>query len=280
LIIDNDTNVVYLADTLPVRFPYFSNSFADALVKQGIEFHYLADTKDIWAVDYMPIQILPDQFVSFQYHPDYLMRSKPAKKTITNTDDICKKLGINVRKSDIILDGGNVIRWKDKVIMTDKIFRENPAYSPNRLLYLLSDQLGLDQIILVPQAPYDEIGHADGMVRFLDANTVLLNNYSKETKRHQNAIKKALSSAGLSMETIPYNPYQNQNDLQATGIYINYLQMHNALFIPVYGMKEDETVVQRLESVFPNLSIIPIRSEDIAIEGGVLNCISWNILSS
>ena len=36
----------------------------------------LQGTKDIWAVDYMPVQIQDDEFVQFVYNPDYLQSKK------------------------------------------------------------------------------------------------------------------------------------------------------------------------------------------------------------
>ncbi|HTE27222.1 agmatine deiminase family protein [Flavitalea sp.] len=278
MIIDSETNLLYLADSLPVKYPEFTIGFRKSLVHHNIAFNYLNGTKDIWAVDYMPIQLAANKFVGFKYLPDYLLRSAKERETISDTDQICTTLGIDVVKSEIILDGGNIIRWKNKVIMTDKVIRENPSHKKTDLLNLLTELFEVDQIILIPQDPYDEIGHSDGMIRFLDGDTVLLNDYSKETKKFQNAVHKALSEAGLAFEIIPYNPYANKYDLQATGVYINYLQMEDVLFVPVYGMSEDDEVVRRLENLFPGLSIVPIESTEIADQGGVLNCICWNIL--
>ncbi len=78
---------------------------------------------------------------------------------------------------DIILDGGNVVKHKDKVILTSKVFKENPDYSELNLITKLKNQLQVKQIIIIPQEPKDFVGHADGMVRFIDTDTVLVNQY-------------------------------------------------------------------------------------------------------
>ncbi len=75
----------------------------------------------------MPIQISKEKFVQFNYNPDYL-KPKIQQNTKSNVDEICRTLGIKTEKCDIILDGGNVIRVKDKVIMCDKVFHENPKF--------------------------------------------------------------------------------------------------------------------------------------------------------
>jgi agmatine deiminase len=88
--------------------------------------------------------------------------------------------------------------------------------------------LDLEEVIAVPKQPYDEIGHADGMLRFLQNDTVLVNDYSRESKRFQSNFTRSLEQAKLNIEQIPYNPYLNKNNLDATGVYMNYLQMKDA----------------------------------------------------
>ena len=42
-------------------------------------------------------------------------------------------------------------------------------------------------------------------------------------------------------------------------------------------MKEDEEAVKQLETIFAGQTIATIDCNEIANDGGVLNCISWNI---
>lgn len=65
--------------------------------------------------------------------------------------------------------------------------------------------------------------------------------------------------------------------MQANGVYINFLQMKGKIFFPVFGLKEDEEAIKLISSYFPKSKIYPIDSNEIAKDGGVLNCISWNI---
>ncbi len=88
---------------------------------------------------------------------------------------------------------------------------------------------------------------------------------------------KVLEKAKLKYIEVPYNPYSNKTNLDAKGIYLNYLQMKDIIFVPVYGLKEDEQAIKILKSVFPKEKIVPVPSIEIAKQGGVLNCISWNV---
>jgi agmatine deiminase len=54
--------------------------------------------------------------------------------------------------------------------------------------------------------------------------------------------------------------------------------MENNVIVPTFGMKEDEEVVKQIEEIFKGQRISTIDSNEIADEGGILNCITWNIL--
>ncbi|RZK07017.1 MAG: hypothetical protein EOO46_14860 [Flavobacterium sp.] len=241
-----------------------------------VDFALLPNTKDVWAVDYMPIQVADNSFVQFIYNPDYL-QPKTWQKTISDVNAICDSLQLSRNLSNIVLDGGNVIKWKGTVIMCDKVFRENPKISRQQLSAKLRELFQIDKLYFVPQEPKDTIGHADGMIRFIDSGTVLINDLSKEEAEFTRAFLIALDNAGLSYVQIPYNPYQNKSYSQANGCYINFLQMKDIIFVPVFGLNEDDKVLNQLENIFTNHKVIPIESNEIANNGGVLNCISWNI---
>ena len=276
MIIDSQTNKLYLADCLPNKYPIFFSEFNNVLNGCNILYELLPDTKDVWAVDYMPIQIDINNFIRFTYNPLYLQTIK-YRKTISDVDTICDKIGINTTKSTIVLDGGNVTRTTDKVIMTDRIFQDNPTFQPKQLIRQLEELFQVDKLYFVPEQPKDFTGHSDGMIRFIDNHTVLVNNYGKEKEEFRRAFQIAIHNIGLDYIELPYNPYQNTNYNQANGDYINYLQMEQAIVVPVFGIKEDEEAVRQFEEVFAGQTIATIDSNEIADKGGVLNCITWNI---
>lgn len=276
MITDNQTNFLFLSDRLRVKYSDFYKNFEKLISVNNIKFALLQNTKDVWVVDYMPIQIELNKFVSFNYNPPYL-QTKEYLKTISNVDEICGQIGIEIIKSNIIIDGGNVTRTNDKVIMTDRIFKDNPTYSRKQLVKELYELLQVDKLYLIPEQPGDYTGHSDGMVRFIDEKTIIINDYIKEKKVFYNAFEIAIHNTGLDYIKIPYNVYENKSEDQANGDYINYLQMENILIIPTFGIKEDEVVVKQFEKIFLGHKIETIDSNEIAHQGGILNCITWNI---
>lgn len=276
MITDNQTNFLYLADTLPKNYPDFYKRFEKILVENNIEFALLPKTKDIWAVDYMPIQTELNKFVRFVYNPSYLQTNK-LLKTISDVDTICNEIDISTFKADIILDGGNVTRTANKVIMTDRVFIDNPKYERKQLIRELHELLQIDKLYFVPEQPGDFTGHSDGMVRFINENTVVINDYKKEKEWFYKAFEIAIHNTGLDYIKIPYNVYHNKSNDQANGDYINYLQMENTVFIPTFGINEDDLAVRQLETIFTGRKIVTVDSNEIAKDGGILNCITWNI---
>lgn len=277
MIVDNQTNFIYLADTLKLKYPKFCEDFQKVLKEAHIAFSFLPNTKDVWAVDYMPIQINENEFLQFRYHPDYLTHTIKWQKTISDTDLICEKIGLKTKKSNIILDGGNVIRNNNKVIMCDKIFLENPEIEFNKLIKQLEILFQVDKIIFIPTHPSDKIGHADGILRFYDEQTVLLNQFSNEDRKFEIACKTSLKNAEIDFIEIPYNPYQNTKNIDATGIYINYLEVGSKIILPIFGNPEDDVAIKQFEILFPKHQILTLESSELAKDGGVLNCITWNV---
>lgn len=74
----------------------------------------------------MPVQIAESVFIEYKYNPDYL-QSKRA--FITDPKGCCNHLHIPTQKIDVVLDGGNIIKCRDAVIMTDKVYAENPTFT-------------------------------------------------------------------------------------------------------------------------------------------------------
>ncbi len=195
---------------------------------------------------------------------------------------ICKEINLRTEKTDILLDGGNVVKAKNKVIITDKAFLENPSIPPTELIGRLEKIFQTDTIIFVPTHPFDYTGHVDGIVRLLDENTVLINvsseKVTKKEKDFELSLRLALHNARLKYIEILSNTSTNKNYEQANGEYLNYLQMKDVIILPAFGIPEDEIVMEQFKNLFPDSRIVSVNSNDIANEGGILNCISWNIL--
>lgn len=119
MICDYQTNKVYLAEGIK-GYPKVAENLLMALCDEGIDTDYLPQTKSkkhVWARDYMPIQLEDNCFLQYIYNPDYL---RGAPDYIPQYHSICRNLKLNCRKAMYIIDGGNVVKFEDCVLMTDK----------------------------------------------------------------------------------------------------------------------------------------------------------------
>ena len=139
MITDSQTNFLYLAETLQNKYSNFYQRFENVLKDCNILFDFLPQTKDVWVVDYMPVQIEIQKFVRFVYNPSYL-QTKKYLKTISDVDTICSKIGVDIIKTKIIVDGGNITRTTNKVIMTDRVFKDNPTFERIHACQYISEQ--------------------------------------------------------------------------------------------------------------------------------------------
>ena len=191
MICDKETNKVFLSKGL-MHYGKVLERILAKLSGWNIETQFLplaVSKKHIWARDYMPIQLEKDKFLLYRYTPDYL---KGFEDFIPDYPSICKNLQLNCVTTDIVLDGGNVVKCGDKVIMTDKIIQENPMKFNRDMIVELENHFQA-QIVLIPWDRYEKYGHADGMVRWIDGNRVLLNNYADFDPGLRKELKKMLS---------------------------------------------------------------------------------------
>ena len=238
----------------------------------NIKYKFILNTKDIWVRDFMPVKTGSGKYISFRYEPSYLY-DYPKLRTDYRSDISCEQGLYDLTYSDINLDGGNVVYSpsKQKVIVSDRVFSENPEYSTSGLINKLEKLLEA-QVIIIPSlsAKYDMTGHADGMVRFLDENTVLGNRV-----RGRNALEKQIASIlkGHAINTIEF-PYFDSKGISAEGCYLNYLETDFHVFLPTFKNKMDKEAVDMAAEVFSK-TIVPISVSEVAKQGGALNCISW-----
>lgn len=278
--IEMDTQIVYLSALFAFQYPETCRRLTDILSKHNIPFVFLKGTKDIWCRDYMPIQTPSGNLIQFKYEPSYLNdpQYSESRSDVKYVDEVN---GIKPIFSEINLDGGNVVMYGNKAIITDRIYSENPNISREDLRKQLAEILEC-QIIIIPALAksYDFTGHADGMIRFVDENTVIGNELSNDSPTFQNNMKRAMRLANLNYIEFPYFNYEVKDNYDhAIGVYLNYLEVGDLIILPVFGVpgNRDAEALAKLKEVFPNKKIETIDYNDVALTGGILNCTTWVI---
>lgn len=276
MIPDWETTHLFVSDRLENEFPALLSSLRTSL--EGAAIDIIPGTFDIWCRDYMPIQLDEGRFCQFMYAPDYL---RGFEHLVTPPKQCRMPFMENVMQDSIILDGGNVVAARMKVILTEKVYRENSTIERSRLRTRIEELFQAD-CVFIPKQAGDEVGHSDGVVRFVSENRVLINDYSRVDPAYGAKVRNVLEKHGLEVETLPMfeeNGGQHRGDLlTAVGLYINYLRVGDLVVVPGYLRQlEDQLAKETIQTVLPNASVFQLPCRSLAEEGGVLNCVSWTV---
>lgn len=278
MITDALTNTVYFSSLLPEKCPVLNSYIADILEENRIHYTYLSETKDIWCRDFMPIQAEEDRFVFYNYTPNYL---KDFLRLQTNTKDVCqlnrnqlKPVMQNAVTIDLVLDGGNVVKCGDTVVMTEKVFVENKDKTRSEVERILKNAFRCD-LLFLPWDHKEKFGHSDGIVHYAGDGKVLLTNYDEISPYYYSRFRKVLEKR---FEVIPLK-YESKRQHARSWAYINFLQIGKLVLVPQLGLEEDGQALEQISKAIPDCKAEGIPSLEAVRKGGALNCISWNIIS-
>jgi len=260
--------------------------------------------QDIWARDFCPIYISNGTVCKALYNPSYFNKNQIIKFADSDNQtgiDLAVFLNLEINyflqpgKNNLILDGGNFIHnGQGTAIMTNRVIADNETLSIDEIRKIFQKKLGISNLIFLPVEIGDETGHIDGMVRFINENTLIVaelppvyindpENISeieyKIDKQFLDNIADSLSKvfSVIRIEnTIPRNEGK-EGLASAFGNYINFLRIGNTIFLPNYGTTQDNKATETLKKHFPKLTVVPIKTDinKLSKFGGVLNCISW-----
>lgn len=252
----------------------------------------LENTRDVWARDYMPVQITVNRFWKYRYNPNYL-QSKLNRLTITDFEDV--KCDVRnpyyetSKKSEIIADGGNVIKCDGYVIMTDKVFVEAKNITKRVSWITLRKELGVD-VVIIPRDPADRFGHADGMVRYAGPGRVLFRApQDEEDKVFLDGVIQQFKRQKPDVKVIQFDFSSVKQPNKHNWSYINFVRVGNHIVVPQLSeenpdtgklkiVEEDQLAMQQLHEIFPQCTIQGLRMRDfIERGGGALNCLTWTI---
>ena len=255
---------ILLSALLAKHHTKIAKSLCQIFDRYEVKYEFL-ETKDIWMRDFMPILLDDGRLVSYDYDPDYL---KDEKYSHLKTKIQPLKEHIN-----LVLDGGNFVRFGGKAIMTDKIFRENPSKTKAEIVRTIKQKCALNELIIIPKQPYDMLGHSDAMVRWIDENSVLVNDFSNESKSFNDRLTKALKKSGLDVKFMKYREgfFTKKRDW---GAYLNFIKIKDILIVPIYGKDNDDVALQQIKKIYSGCTIETINLSEIIELGGALHCIT------
>ena len=275
---DNLTNTVYFSDLLPKKCPILNQHIVEVLETNKIRYVYLSETKDIWCRDFMPIQIEEDHFVFYKYTPDYL-QTPYYRRIQTNPEKVfqapqnrLEQITRNAITIDLVIDGGNVVKCGDTIVMTEKVFVENKDKTRTEVERILKDAFRCD-ILFLPWDRKETFGHSDGIVHYAGDGKILLTNYDDSSIYYYRRFREVLEK---QFEVVPLK-YATKRRHARSWAYINFLQIGKLVLVPQLGLEEDGQALEQIANALSDFEVIGIQALEAVRRGGGLNCISWNI---
>ena len=213
-----------------------------------------------------PVLIRAHLFYDFPY----LLNKESDKYYITDGAKVSNEKYLSFDKTDLIIDGGNMVRAGDYLIMTEKILFENPLMSASEIIEEMERLTNL-HLLLLPWDRVEKYGHSDGIVRCIDSHKVLMTNYGDFDKSFADEFKSRLMGH-FEVKILEYNvPHLNS----LSWSYINYLEVGNVIIVPALGIPEDKQALSQIKKFFPHKNVVHLRMEEVVKRGGALNCLTW-----
>lgn len=282
MIKDCETNTIVVADRLVARHPDVFHVIAGACKENNLKLR-VVESVNIWTRDFMPIQCRSGM-VKFRYG---YASDNPTQRNLRINSKSWQWLG-RILKSDLRLDGGNVIGDTGRAIMTDTVFRHNREVK--RLIPRLESVLDV-KITVIPTEPDDDIGHADGICKFTPSGKLLVHDYRKVGtdiyKAYHDKLMNNLADFEVVLFPIAYSQRPELTEKQfrsfypsgdtfnpAYGYYLNMLVVGKAVLLPQFNIPDDEAAMKLVKENFKGHKIYPVYCTHLAMEGGLANCVT------
>lgn len=296
---DKECTKVYFSEYFPAKYGRIYNEIKEILSRYGKEPYlipYHRDTKiakelSIWCRDYMPVQVGEYDKILFDYNPDYLQFQKYKgmlpdnfQATFDAGHDALDMRKTNAINKGITIDGGNAVRCGDKIVMTNKVFDENPEWTQKKLVQKL-EELFHAEIIFLPWDRREIYGHTDGILRYAGNNKVIVNTYGfpevDSTDRWMDErIHKLLKPYFDEILPMDYSDVDIKEANSCRWAYVNWLQLDDLIILPSFGdAKENEIAKSLVEQYLPEYKghVYMVEATELVKTGGGFNCSTWTV---
>lgn len=257
-------------------------------------------TNDTWARDFGPITLVDEkksmpvlndfQFngwgLKFAANKDNLITGKLFSKGILKGKYL-NRLGFVLEGGSVETDGkGTVLTTSECLCSANRNNLTRTEIESRILEYLHCERvLWLDYGWL---AGDDTDSHIDTLARFAPNDTILYVKSYNPGDEHTPELEKmeAMIRSFRTAEGNPYNiiglplpdPIFDENGERLPATYANYLVFNDAVILPVYAQKDNDTLaIQMIKIAFPEHEIIPVDCRPLIRQHGSLHCMTMQI---
>ncbi len=107
-------------------------------------------------------------------------------------------------------------------------------------------------------------------------DVLLVNDYRKYDREYRSKLLDELSKSFPETTIVEVPVEYGDDDFSAEGINVNSTVTFNNIYVPVYGMRHEKTVLGIIRR-YSNKRVHTIRSNGVATGGGSVRCLTWQL---
>lgn len=238
---------------------------------------------DIWMRDFGLSN--PVNPIMFRYTAEGQGRGEKGQREADTVQEhlavIADKAGLSFHETDLLNDGGNFVDdYAGNVVISRKFLHDNKL-TEEQARSKLRELTDINNIAFIDSDEQGGLEHADGVVAFVDTNTLIINTYTEDpeyTKQLRADLEFGLPGVIIHEIVTPYDDSSilDQRFGSACGLYTNALVTPNRVYLPQFGISEDEIALKQVRAATTR-EVVPVSSHQVCTMGGGVRCMSWQL---
>jgi agmatine deiminase len=201
-----------------------------------------------------------------------------------------EQFDIPVIKHDLVLEGGSIdVNGQGTLITTEQCLlnkNRNPLLSRQDIEEKLKQLLGIQRVLWLGGGIEgdDTDGHVDDITRFVNEGTVITVRENQKSDANYAPLEenfRRLKQSGdqdgnrLHVVDIPMPDIYLEGPFgRSPASYANFLIANRQVLVPVYGAKNESSVLSIFKDIFPEREIVPIDCVGLVCGLGSIHCVT------
>ena len=227
---------------------------------------------------------------------DFRFNAWGGKSTYSKDDAVpaflAERLGMRRYSSPMVLEGGAIsVDGRGTLLTTEQCLlnvNRNPDMTREEIVRHLRDYLGVSKVIWLGEGQANDItdGHVDGVAGFFAPGKVMIASAKDESdpnyaalRSNRERLESETDSRGRSLEVMDIvqpKPMMVE-DVAVTPGYINHYVVNGGVIAPSFGIPEDRSALEALESAYPGREVVTTSARYLETGGGGIHCITQQV---
>ena len=266
------------------------------LVKEGVDMSkvdfFVFPTDDVWVRDNGPIFAFDkeDNLVIQNWQFNGWGNKTPYKNDNSIPEAVAEATELPLVNIDMVMEGG-ALETDGKGTMVSTLSCVNndnrtSEFTLEEIEDYLTQYYGVMNFIWLDGVAGMDItdGHIDGMMKFLDENTIIadaefdLNEEEMKEWKDAETLLSAKNADGRPYDFVFLPPTKHAvveiDGEPMTGGYLNFYVGNEVVLVPNYDDPNDKAANEIIQSLYPDKEVVGIEVIDLFADGGMIHCVT------